>query len=334
MATKKTPKDKKPKDPAKQSQRIQTRIDYLKRTEPKSKEIAQLQKKLTGLGGPSIGQPDANGITPESQAAADTTKRIMEDANNAGRDLANEYVPEGTFGSVATGITPEMQAYLDRINEFAKTAGNYTENETLGIDGLKSGLGGYLAPELQAMREQRLREMDGEVATQTRQSQLAAARSGTRGPYAAAAVNNLGQQAIQTRGDMEQDLFARNADVVQQRKEAFSNIVNQTETARFARKQGAEVAYGNVLGGEENVQRALEQFNLSQKSNEALARSGTALGGAGVYSGLYGTQYGLDAATKNATDARADSDRNFSLLRDQIKQQREALAKSTNRVGV
>lgn len=269
----------------------------------------------------------------ESQQAQETTQKVMADAEGVGQRIADQYIPKGTFEQVAQGIAPEMQAYLDRLNAFAQTAGNYTQNEQFGIDQLKSGLGGYLAPELQAMREQRLRELDAEVATQARQAQIAAASSGMRGPYAAAQVNNLGKQAVQTRGNMEQDLFAKNADVIQQRKEAFNNLVNQTEQTRFARKQGAETTYGNMRGGEENVQRALEQFNVGQRSNEALARGSTALAGAGTYTGLYGTQYGLDEASKMREQAATDNAKNMQLLRDQIKLQRDALNKSISNVG-
>lgn len=307
----------------------EARLAYLKKNEPKSKEIAELQKKL---GTPSTGG-GATSTGKESADAKKTAGETMIDAETAGRRIADEYIPAGTFGKMDTGITADMQAALDRQKAWAERSGDYSLNEQYGIDQLRSGLGGYLAPELQALREQRLREVDAEMATQQRQAALAAARGGVRGAYAGAQQGALGRQAVQTRGDMEQDLFAKNADVIQARKEAFNNLVNQTEQTRFARKQGAETMYSNTLGGEENVQRALKEFNLSQGTNEALARSSTAMAGAGTYAGLYGTQYGLDEATKARDQAAKDSAANLQILRDQIKLQREALNKSISNVG-
>lgn len=325
MAKKKEEKAKPTAD--EQRARQQKRLDYLKKNEPKSKEIAELEKKLGG------GKTGGGVTVSPSDQAKSTTQQTMADAESAGRRIADEYIPAGTFGQVETGITPEMQQYLTRLNEWAKISGDYTANEQMGIDQLKSGLGGYLAPELQAMREQRLREMDSEVATQQRQAALAAARGGVRGAYAGAQQGAISQQAVQTRGDMEQDLFAKNADVIQSRKEAFNNIVNQTEQARFGRKQNSESLYGSMQGGEENVQRALEQFNIGQKTNEATARSSTALAGAGTYAGLYGTQYGLDEATKAREETNRANDENFRLLREQLKLQREQLNKVTSGTG-
>jgi hypothetical protein len=327
MATK-DKKDKKEKTPEDKRANQEARLAFLKKNRPKDKEIAELEKKL---GTPATSTPVT--ASPESEQAKKTTQEIMAEAEASGRRIADEYIPTGTFGKMETGITPEMQAALDRQNAYAQIAGNYTDNETFGIDQLKSGLGGYLAPELQALREQRLREVDAELATQTRQAALAAARGGIRGAYAGAQQGALGRQAVQTRGNMEQDLFAKNADVIQARREAFNNLVNQTEQTRFARKTGAEGQYAQTLGGEENVQRALKEFNLSQGTNEALARGGTALAGAGTYTGLYGTQYGLDEATKAREQAAADSAENFKILREQIKAQRDALNKSISNVG-
>lgn len=322
-------KEKTPLTDEQRRAKQQSRLDYLKKNDPKSKEIATLEKKLGGTSGSTGG----SAATPSDEANK-TTQQIMADAEAAGKRIANEYIPQGTFEQVAQGVTPEMQAYLDRLNAFAQTAGDYTANEQFGIDQLRSGLGGYLAPELQALREQRLREVDAEVATQQRQAALVAARGGIRGAYAGAQQGAISRQGVQTRGDMEQDLFAKNADVIQQRREAFNNLVNQTEQTRFGRKQGSESLYGQMRGGEENVQRALEQFNVGQRSNEALARGSTALAGAGTYTGLYGTQYGLDEASKMREQAAADNAANLQLLRDQIKAQREALNKSISNVGV
>lgn len=325
MATKKPTKAEETPESIKARQ--EARLAFLKKNQPKSKEIAELEKK--------IGKPSTSGpvTSTESEAAKKTTQETMMDAEAAGRRIADEYIPAGTFGKMETGITPEMQAALDRQNAYAQIAGNYTQNEQFGIDQLRSGLGGYLAPELQALREQRLREVDAELATQTRQAALAAARGGIRGAYAGAQQGALGQQAVQARGNMEQDLFAKNADVIQQRREAFNNLVNQTEQTRFARKTGAEGQYAQTLGGEENVQRALKEFNISQGTNEALARSSVGLAGAGTYTGLYGTQYGLDEATKMREQSKLDNAENFRLLREQNKIARDSLRQSISKVG-
>lgn len=316
-----------------------------KKAEKESAEITQLrneiarrkkagkgyegfQKKLDTLlkGGtnPPAGDTAPPPPTVDDKAGQDT-KRIMEDAGKYGDDVANKYLPTGTFGQLEVGTTPEMKAYLDRINAWAQQAGNYTGYEQTALDQLQSGLGGYLAPELQAMREQRLQELNAEQATQQRQMALAQARSGMRGAYAGAQQANLGRQAVQTRGNMEQDLFVKNADEIQNRRTAFANIVNQTEAARFGRKATSEQLYGNQLSGEENVQRAMNQYNISQKQNEALARGGLALSGAGNYTGLYGNQQAneraqrdYDLAVKTAADNQAILLKQLENMRRQI----------------
>lgn len=302
--------------------RIKKRIAWLKKNRPGDPDIKKLQQKL------SVGETGGGATTtaPTIQETIQDAGTIMDAAMGKGQALADQYIPEGTFGTMQEGSSPEMLALLQNLRQWAEQAGQYTGYETQALDALKAGLGGYLAPELQAMREQRLMELDNEVATQMRQQQLMAARSRMRAPMAAAAANNIQRQAVQTRGNMEQDLFARNADVIQQRKEAFGKMVNAVETARFGRKNQADTLYADNLGAEEAVQRGIKTFNIGQKQNQALAKGGLALSGAGTFTGLFGGQQSNDLAQGYFDFAKQQGDWQHDYLMKQLALQRKQLA--------
>jgi hypothetical protein len=243
---------------------------------------------------------------------------LMDEARRVGSRYAEEDLNDpNAFQLLKEGTSPEMRALLDRLNAWAQTAGNYTGLEEESIGHLRSGLGGFLAPELQAMREARLQQVDAELATQQRQQQLQAARSGIRAPFAAAQANNLQRQAVQTRGNIEQDLFIKNADVVQQRREAFANMVNQTEQARFGRKATAEGMYSSNLGAEEDVQRGIETYNKQQGTNRALTKGALGAGYAGTYLGLYGGEQALKDARDNYSLANSQMENYYNSLKSQ-----------------
>ena len=250
----------------------------------------------------------------EIQAEKDAAKQeeiktnvtdIAKTAGDYGKDFANEYLPEGTFGTIDAATTPEMKAYLDRINQFVQTAYDMTGDERKSLDYLESGLGGYTSPEVQAMRESAKREMKREYQTMLEQARVNQIQSGVRGAAAGAQFQDLATSRIQAGKDLEQDLLIKNADAVQQRKQAFADAVRKTEDARFGRKTASEGMYGAALSGEEAARTGREMFNVGQGQNEALARSGLALSGAGLYSGLYGAESGLQAAQEQFRDMLA-----------------------------
>lgn len=244
------------------------------------------------------------------QESLDQTNRLTEAARKYGDQFSTDYIPTDTFGRLAEGSTPEVKAFLEQLRQQMTTAGNYTGHENTSLDNLKAGLGGYTGAQLQAQREGAAQGINQDLMTQMRLAELSNARNRVRGAAATAGAQNLQQGAVQARGNMERDLFVKNADEVQRRGEAFSNIVNQTEAARFGRQQSANTMYGGTLTGEESYQNAINQYNIAQRQNEALARANLSLSGAGVFSGIFGGQQGNDIAQRNLDLVRQQNEIN------------------------
>ncbi len=278
------------------------------------KEIADT-RKLVGAGSGTTTTTDTSAADDASRAKAEkTVGEIADKAGTFGDTFANRYLPTGTFGTLAAGSTPQMLQYLDTLRQHAATAGDYTTNENASIAAQQAGLGGYTAPELNAQREQANQQIQQDLATQMRVAALHNAVSGVRGAAANAGTLGLQKASGQATANTSRDIFVKNADEIQRRKDAFSTLVNNTETARFGRQQTADTKYGNQLGGEENVQRGVQQFNIGQKENEATARSGLALAGAGTYTGLYGGQQSADLTKAYLESTTANAAKQNELL--------------------
>lgn len=222
---------------------------------------------------------------------------IAKSSSDYGAAFADKYLPSGTFGTIDATTSPAMQDYLNRLNQFSQTAYDMTPEEQKALGALEAGLGGYTSTEMQAQREAADREAKRQYQTILEQNRVAQIQSGVRGAAALAQNQDLNQQRIQSTAQLQQDLLVKNADEIQNRKEAFNDSVRKTEDARFGRKTTSEGMYGAALSGEEAARTGREMYNVGQAQNEGLARSGLALSGAGLYSGLYGSEAGLQAST-------------------------------------
>lgn len=238
-------------------------------------------------GGTGGGTGGTTGNGADIGTAIQGANDIIGPATDYGRNLANEFTPVGFMGDrLNVNSTPEMMAFLDRLNQLSQTAGNLTPLEQEAINNLRAGLGGYTGQETQAMREAAMQEMNRQAAGQARQLAIQQSRSGVTGASALAQRNNVGRQQQQSQGNFERDLLIRNADEIQNRRAAFAGTVRGTEDARFGRQTNANQMYGGALTGEEGARQGREVYNNSLGANEALARSGTALSGAGMFTGL------------------------------------------------
>lgn len=228
------------------------------------------------------------------------TNDLINAATTYGDTLPDKYIPQGTFGTIDTATTPEMRAYLDMLRDTAQTAGQYTDYETDALAQMKSGLQGYSAPEVQAMRESAAQELDRQYQTQMAMQALSNARGGVRGRGSSAAMQDLQQNRMEAGGNLERDLIVQNAQEIQGRRTAFAQTVRQTEDARFGRQNQSQGQYGGFLAAEEGARTGREQYNIGQAQNEALARSGLAMTGTGSWLGVQGGQEAANVAKEQA----------------------------------
>lgn len=206
-----------------------------------------------------------------------------------GKNLANEFIPAGSM-QIDAATSPEMKAYLDQVKQYMTGAGNLTGLEQESLDLMRGTLGGYNSPEVQAMREQAMQEINRQYQTQASQLARQQARGGVRGGAATAQMQDLGVGKMQTAGNLERDLLVKNAEEAQRRKEAFNSLIRQTEDARTGRQSIFGNMYGSALSGEEAARTGREMFN----KNEGLTRAGVASSGAGMYTGAISGQQAVD----------------------------------------
>lgn len=300
-----------------------------KLTEQLSNLDSQIRNARGGSGsdGPKITQgPIENSIQ--------TTNQIFSAADEYGQSQADKYVPSGTFGTISTATTPEMQAFLNRLNDFAATAGNYTDTETEALNLLRNSLAGYSSPELLAMREQAQGQMNSDLATAQRQQAIRQSRGNLSGASAIAQAQGLDRQRMIAGGNLERDLIIKQADEQQHRREAFANLVRTTEDARFGRKVDSEQLYGGALTGEEGARSQREMFNVNQGTNEALTRAGVAASGAGTYAGTLSGQQGVDLQNQYLDYLTKTMQTNKDLMLKQIDAYNQRLNSQFGSLGV
>lgn len=180
--------------------------------------------------------------------------------------LADALFSSGSLGRVSTGL-------IEDKDEAGNVIGSHRvkENEDL-LNAYKSSLQGYSAPELQAQREQATGEINNQYLTQMSQAAKNNAKSMVRGGASTAGAQDLNQQRIQTQGNVEQNIFMKNAD------EKYRRLGE----------------YGNVLGGMRADELSRQQFNLGQVGAEKSGQYGTFFGALGAGQAKNQQQYMAD----------------------------------------
>ena len=171
-----------------------------------------------------------------------------------------------TANGGSTYTTPEMQQVLGQYQGIAQqyANGGRTGGMQDYLNRMKSSIQGYDAPEMQAMREQAQKGIDTQSQTQLAQLRTTQARGGTRGASAAAQQQNLDRTRINAQQDLEQGLFARNADVKNQRLDAYGQALSGAEQNEFNQKMGTQNAYTTALVGQEGRNTDTAKYNLDR----------------------------------------------------------------------
>lgn len=290
----------------------------------------------TGSGATTAPTDGSNPIlsTPEGKLTND----ILGYGQQFGSDFANQYITRDTFGLVNEATNPETQAILDLLKQRAAEAYQYSALEQEAIDQQRKGLAGYNSPEVQAMREQAQAEINRQYRTQLAGQLAQAQRFGVRGGGINALTQDNAMMRGQAQGNLERDLVIKNAEEIQNRRNAFSNLVTQTEAARNGRGAQMTGMYTGAGLNEEAARRGREQFNIGQNTLYDTTRSGLALTGAGLATGVFTGQQAITEARKIQQDAidQANRDRQTQIdLADKYNRSAQKIAgMSSNSGGV
>lgn len=159
-----------------------------------------------------------------------------------------------TFASYAGGRGGEMSDYLNRLNASTE---------------------GYSSQELNALREQRRREL--ERGFQGGRAALARGQNRDRvgGVSRSAQLMELAKDYGAQSAAAENDLFARGADEKQRRLEYYGNALTGATNDEFQRGLQARQDYRDAMQTAQNSQFEKEKVNLGQNAaNQAIQSAG------------------------------------------------------------
>jgi len=240
---------------------------------------------------PAPGAPGAPGAAP-GDVAQPTPEQITEQKKNEAVNkllgpgiegasaLAEKLFPEGSLGRMEF-VGPEGREIVQRYKGIADRYASGQPSADLQdiMNRYKAGLEGYNSQELNAMREESLQGINADVAAQQRALQKAQARSGVRGAAGVAQLAGVGRQGVNARGNLERDLFIKNADERQRRLGEYSGLVQGVEQQGYERSLGSLGQYENAYGNLRAEDVRTKQYNDQKVADELAGRYGTIFGG-------------------------------------------------------
>jgi hypothetical protein len=256
------------------------------------------------------------------------TTQMSEDLPQKLQDLENEatrqYEQSGT-------VDPMTQRAIDEVAKQMETAGQMSPEQREALAMMKAGLGGYTAPELQAMREQTLRSLGEEADVKTQQLLASLGAKNIQGGLAGKLSSNIALQAVLARGNLESKLLAENAAVQDARMKQYSGTLGDYEDIAGRQKMSALDIFArtNMQAGENLASRRQNAFNTManirgnnvaftsgvQRENRAIQREGIAqrysmpLSMAQLYVGNQQRKESLDLAKENLELTRRGQDK-------------------------
>ena len=227
-------------------------------------------------------------------------KGLGKGMNKLGNDIADAKTIAGEnfdispLSQVDASRAPETSNHLNNLNALsdpnsAGYAGKRQGEMSDFMNRYNESTQGYDSRELNALREQRRREMDrgfqgGRAALARQQNNYR-----TGGTNRAAQMLELSKSYGQQSADAENDLFIQGADEKQRRLEGYGNFASTQGEQEFQRGERARDAYGREMGLTQDREFEKNKLNLGQ---EAASR---AIESAGTYGVL-----GISEARKNA----------------------------------
>lgn len=289
---------------------LQRRLDNPNLTEERR---ANIIRRIENLGG-RVPNPAVQDNTTQN---IQTTNQVLQSAADYGQQMADQYIPAGSFGQIGVATDPRVQQALDLFRGLYEETGQLTPLQQEAVNLYRTSAQGYTPEERARIQENIDINIGRELAGQRRDLAMAQSRGQLGGSSAAAQQANLGNIAQFRRQDLAREMMLNEISEGQRRREGFAGYVQDLEEARMGRRGALGQVYGGATIGEDAARREREAFNVGQRTNEALARSSAAAAGAGIYSGQYSGEQAADIQ-RQAQERQAQSeDRYFNFARRQ-----------------
>lgn len=247
--------------PVKRTSKPKTAVSKKKDTKPKNKpkQKAKLQKSY---------------------------KKLGKDLASAGK-LADKYLDLDPLSQVDASRTAETQNMLNNYNALsdptsAAYAGARTPEMADFMNRYQASTQGYDSRELEALREQRRREVDR--GFQSGRAALARQQNygGVGGASRGAQMLELAKSYGQAGADAENDLFVRGADEKQRRLEGYGTMASGLGEQEFQRGQLARDSYADALRQSQQDQLERQKINLGQEAASKAIKTGGMFGILGI----------------------------------------------------
>jgi hypothetical protein len=321
----KKPAPKKPKKPTTATPR-----QYATADEAFTASLEQIRKTDPGLYNAIVNSMGFGRKVEEEML----TTRMSEELPQKLQDLENEatrqYEQSGT-------VDPMTQRAIDEVAKQMETAGQMSPEQREALSMMKARLGGYTAPELQAMREQTLRSVGEESDVKTQQLLGKLGARNIQGGLAGKLSSNIALQAVLARGNLESKLLAENAAVQDARMKQYSGTLGDYEDIAGRQRMSALDIFArtNMQAGQNMADRRQSAFNTManirgnnvayttgvQRENRAIQREGMAqrysmpLSMAQLYVGNQQRKEALDLAKENLELTRRGQDKAVEAAR-------------------
>lgn len=256
-------------------------------------------------------------ITP---GVIDATNDLIGKGREFGREIGDRYYAPGSLGRLGEERSADETDAINRLREAADRAGTRSQDVGDMLARRKAGLEGYSSQENQAAREAMGREITRGGATAAAELRRSQGVARTRGAAAAAQAVNLQRGLQQSRADLEQDLFIRNADEKQRRLAEYENSLRGVEGEEFSRGQLARQDLINQYNYQGGLDQYRKEYNLGQQANEIAGRIGAETGGIGAWTGLVGGLEGQNIARDQFNRMYELEKKNQEMLQKQLKE--------------
>jgi len=231
----------------------------------------------TGPAPGDVAQPTPEQIAEQKKNEA--VNKLLGPGIEGASALAEKLFPEGSLGRMEF-VGPEGREIVQRYKGIADryASGQPSADVQDIMNRYKAGLEGYNSQELNAMREESLQGIESDAQTQARRLQKAQGAN-VQGGARTAQLQRLNQSKLGARGNLERDLFIKNADERQRRLGEYSGLVQGVEQQGYERSLGSLGQYENAYGSLRQEDVRTKQYNDQKVADEMAGRYGTIFGG-------------------------------------------------------
>lgn len=332
--------------------RIQTRIDFLKRTRPNDPEIATLQQRLSAItnppggggggggGGTVVDTPgtvDTPGGVTVPSGSVEITPEMVDRFNQTvtmGKQFGNSLIDDlglrGEFlGRVSEGPSDSYYADLNNLRTLANTANAPTALDTEALGYARNALGGLDTVENQALRSAAVQDVDRQFG-QARQQLLRYQGGLGSAMQRSAQMSDLGAKRVDAQRSLARDLLIQNIQEKKDARNAFAELTGQVGSRTDSRTQNLNALLQTGLLGADQLKQAGEQFNVGSQSAETSARTSALTGGIGAVGSALGGYKAEDFQNLALKEALSAKDKEIEATKTLAQKALESQEKIAN----